>query len=401
MAEETIKSKETEKEYSLFNRFRSNILKEKTSEVELPREYLCNQDLVVLRFGALIVIIVNIFWLVMDAVKGGTMNLLHGAVPIVLAIQFSLSIATIIASFKKEKMSLKSKEILIFLFHLSVFLLVTILRVTKNITIVENGAVNPYNGISISSYMLIAVALAPLPSRWESVALFLSSLFILGLPSFLPGAEAYSLLGNSILQGTLLLIYFIFRKLYLRLGEAFCSMAKTGNKLTYTSYVDPLTGLLNRRALDKYLENLKSGSVKEVGIFFFDVDDFKKYNDAYTHIKGDQVLQSVGNAVVEAFKNEPAYVFRYGGEEFVLIFENADEESMVIIGERIRQVVHDVAIPRNDIEGTSIVTVTVGCALENTDSADKDLISAADNALYEGKTGTKDCVFFAKQMRLI
>lgn len=384
----------------LFGRFREQVLGDKFPDIVSPSEHLCLQDYKILRIGTVILIALNAFWLFVDALDGGALNLLRGPASVTITLVIFASVIVLAESVRQEKhgiRSVRSAEALLLFYHLCIIAAVTVLKVTKNVTIVENDAVSRYNSIPISAYQLIVVAVTPLPSRRSSLILFFCNLASLLLPIYLLGSEAYSITQNTVFHFSIVIIYASFLKISVELGSTFARVQQTDRVLAYTSYMDSLTGLLNRRAFNEYQMKLeRSDSGESVGVFFYDIDSFKSYNDSYTHSQGDKVLETVSTAVAYEFRNDNAYLFRYGGEEFVLITENADEASVRRDGERIRSAVRRAAIHRDDLAGFDIITVTVGCSLENASAARRDLINAADTALYEGKAGTKDCVVFRR-----
>lgn len=391
---------DTEKGRRLFESFQHNVLQDKNQEIESPQAYLCRQNFRILRIGSITVIVLNLFWFIMDLVNGGALNLSHGVALVAILLLVLSSLFIFFNAGKQLKLnaiSAKSAESILLLYDLCIFAAVTILKITKNMTIVENNSVSRYNSISISTYLLIVVAITPLPSIKASLILLLTNMVSLFIPLLMPCSDAYPLTQSLIFHFSIVAIYLSFRNISSELGSNIASVRRNSNILAYTSYVDPLTGLLSRRAFDEYQKRLASNNViKNIGVFFYDIDNFKSYNDTYTHLEGDKVLEKISCAIAKAFENSNAYIFRYGGEEFVLITENTDEKSIYTDGERIRTAVHEAAIPRNDLQGLHIVTVTVGCSMEHRSAARKDIIGMADTALYHGKSGTKDCVIFIK-----
>jgi len=116
-----------------------------------------------------------------------------------------------------------------------------------------------------------------------------------------------------------------------------------------------------------------------MSFMMIDVDEFKSYNDSFGHTEGDKALQIVGICLKETLRGADVAA-RYGGEEFSILLPQTASEEAATIGERIRERVAQTRFPNRQI------TISIGvasCSL-NLNSA-RDLISAADKALYEAK----------------
>lgn len=148
------------------------------------------------------------------------------------------------------------------------------------------------------------------------------------------------------------------------------------------SVTDPLTGLLNRRYLEERIaeEIVRSKRHRfSLSMMMLDVDDFKAYNDKFGHPAGDTALRIVAEILKETLRGADVAA-RYGGEEFAILLPQTSAEEAAQIGERIRK-----RIEKTEF-GQRNVTVSIGIAScsNEVDSA-KDLISAADVALYSAK----------------
>ncbi len=146
--------------------------------------------------------------------------------------------------------------------------------------------------------------------------------------------------------------------------------------------LDGLTGVPNRRSVDRALERLL-GRGAFFGVLFVDVDHFKRINDNFGHEVGDKVLKAVAAKLRESIGVDD-FCGRYGGEEFVVALPRAGVTEAESVGERIRSKMERSAMP---VEGT--VTVSVGVAVFDPSRPDPDvetLLSRADAALYQAKT---------------
>lgn len=162
----------------------------------------------------------------------------------------------------------------------------------------------------------------------------------------------------------------------------------------YLSLTDALTGLYNRRHFNAELEREFMRSKRYGGnlcIAIIDIDFFKKINDTYGHICGDYVLKEVAYLMLENFRKTDM-VFRYGGEEFVVIMTETSLENSLIPLERLRK-----TIENNNFtyKGEKIkVTISIGAEINHTESPDE-FLNNADKALYQAKqSGRNKTVLF-------
>lgn len=151
---------------------------------------------------------------------------------------------------------------------------------------------------------------------------------------------------------------------------------------------DPLTGLYNRRSMDIFLSQAVETD-SNFALIMCDIDDFKKVNDTYGHDFGDVVLKGVASITVEQVKGQ-GYVCRWGGEEILILLNNASEESSFRIAENIRRNVANRVFDLN--EKWIHCSLTLGIALHNNKEAVEDTITRADYNLYCGKRNGKNAV---------
>lgn len=151
---------------------------------------------------------------------------------------------------------------------------------------------------------------------------------------------------------------------------------------------DNLSGVLNRACIFEYINYLIANK-KTFSLFELDIDNFKFVNDTFGHLVGDKVIVSVANLLVEIFGNK-GIVGRYGGDEFVIIFEgNIDYDYVWECGHKITTSINDYKF--KELNGKK-VTVTCGIARFPTDGKDlTELFETADKAMYRGKTKGRDC----------
>ena len=159
-----------------------------------------------------------------------------------------------------------------------------------------------------------------------------------------------------------------------------------------TAMKDPVTGVNNRVAMDSYLAQKLSEFHRHgtaLSLIMFDVDWFKGINDEFGHLAGDRVLATVAGNMIQCTRSSDS-VFRYGGEEFVVILSSTDAAGAQLLAERIRT-----RIGAEDIElGESNCRVTVSGGVSTAREGDTvdSLLARADAMLYEAKRGGRDRV---------
>lgn len=161
---------------------------------------------------------------------------------------------------------------------------------------------------------------------------------------------------------------------------------------------DPLTGLYNRRYLEEMLEREIRRAVRaeqSLGILMLDLDHFKRFNDTYGHDAGDAVLRETGWFLAKSIRAEDI-VCRFGGEEFVVILPTADLEAARSRAERIRSKLRELTVLHQG-QSVGVITVSVGvAALPTHGTSAKELVQAADAALYRAKREGRDRVITAQ-----
>jgi diguanylate cyclase (GGDEF)-like protein len=135
-------------------------------------------------------------------------------------------------------------------------------------------------------------------------------------------------------------------------------------------------------------------SKQPLSLIMLDVDHFKDYNDHYGHLTGDGCLQHVATAITESVKRAQDMVCRFGGEEFVVLLPETDQQGAEVLAEKIRKTVEDLAIAHTKSSAAECVTISLGIASLNPadNSSPRDLIQIADDALYKAKNNGRNCV---------
>ena len=154
---------------------------------------------------------------------------------------------------------------------------------------------------------------------------------------------------------------------------------------TQSALRDPLTGAGNRVAMEQTLQreiDMSRRHVQPLSVLMLDIDHFKRVNDDHGHGAGDEVLRAIAASIKAQLRNVDM-VFRYGGEEFLILLSNTGREAAAMVGERLRQATQS---EEYFADGQLIeITVSLGCStLLPGESADS-LLRRADSALYVAK----------------
>ncbi len=153
--------------------------------------------------------------------------------------------------------------------------------------------------------------------------------------------------------------------------------------------VDGLTGVANRREFDRTLEREWQRAIRDrtpISLLLLDVDRFKRFNDLYGHLAGDECLRFIAHFAKTSFHRTTDLLARYGGEEFVAVLPNTLTADALALAESIRTLVADHQMPHHGAEA-GIVTISIGVATITPAIGDpgSTLIEAADAALYRAK----------------
>lgn len=171
------------------------------------------------------------------------------------------------------------------------------------------------------------------------------------------------------------------------------------DELRLLSEVDTLTGLANRRSIDRRLPEIAEGSVmadEVIGVMMIDVDHFKRFNDLWGHQAGDRCLVEVARAAGDQIRRNGDLIGRFGGEEFVAVLPGTGLEGTLRVAERIRAAVAGRLVATT--AGHKRVTVSIGCAagVVLPGRTIDDLLRAADQQLYAAKAAGRNRVFPAR-----
>lgn len=177
------------------------------------------------------------------------------------------------------------------------------------------------------------------------------------------------------------------------------ALALANRQLTQLAGEDPLTGLGNRRSFEEALDRawgLARRQRQSLALAMVDVDHFKAYNDGFGHPAGDGCLRAVAQQLRDGLRRQGDSVFRFGGEEFVLLLPDTAADQALHCCELLRRQLEDQAMPHP----LGVVTISVGVAasrLEGEDDGATDLLARADAALYRAKREGRNRAMLAEE----
>ena len=160
---------------------------------------------------------------------------------------------------------------------------------------------------------------------------------------------------------------------------------------------DGLTSVHNRRSFDEQINRLWRSAQRlkqPLGLLMIDIDHFKRYNDCFGHLQGDQCLQTVANVLETSCKRPEDFVARYGGEEFAILLPYTSSTDCYHVARRIQKNMAKLALDHPMALETGIVTLSIGCCsmIPQPDKKVQDLIFEADQFLYSAKENGRNRV---------
>jgi diguanylate cyclase (GGDEF)-like protein len=252
----------------------------------------------------------------------------------------------------------------------------------------------------LSNYLYLRLAVA------GAVVLTFDQIFFYGGLRMLTGAPVSVLVGGWLAKMAAVTIYAVLVGCYLRWCERSTASGQSSRRLsdvfdtlTYRERYedllartgrDALTGALDRGRLETKGRGVIEDailSVRTVSLLLVDIDHFKNFNDRYGHAAGDEALRRIAREIMATVRASD-HVFRFGGEEFVLICDALSAGQALALGERIRR---QIAASGND--PASQLTVSIGIATSSENAFDYDaLFKLADQRLYQAKAAGRNCV---------
>lgn len=206
------------------------------------------------------------------------------------------------------------------------------------------------------------------------------------------GLYGIVVLGHKVVGGE----YSDLERMYVDRLTRFLAVGIQNEMHHHSSITDPKTGLYNHEFFIRRLDEEKARCARHgnsAAVLMLDVDHFKRFNDSYGHMAGDEALESLAATLKSAMRTGDA-VARFGGEEFCVLAVDCDEQGAMELAERIRESVESMRIVHENTNNLSI-TVSIGVRMLDHRLEAKRLIDDADKALYSSKaSGRNRSTFF-------
>ncbi|MFY1052863.1 diguanylate cyclase domain-containing protein [Ectopseudomonas khazarica] len=168
-----------------------------------------------------------------------------------------------------------------------------------------------------------------------------------------------------------------------------------GDYLRQMALIDGLTSILNRRGFDERFDAARAQAQREqkpLSLLMIDVDYFKRYNDQYGHLRGDQCLRDVAQALANTLNRPYDLVARFGGEEFAALLPDTDEAGARQVAERLQEAIKRLAIEHRSSDVATVLTLSIGSATlpPNAGASVEQHLNWADEQLYRAKAEGRD-----------
>ena len=171
------------------------------------------------------------------------------------------------------------------------------------------------------------------------------------------------------------------------------TLKRQADLLRSMAYLDGLTGIYNRRYFDDLLQNQLAQHRRKhspLAILLVDIDHFKKFNDTFGHLTGDDALRKVAKALKRSCSRPGDVVARYGGEEFVVLLADTDANGAVSVAKKMLKNVTELAITHPH-SATGSVSISIGIAIaDKADAYSAEVIERADQQLYLSKQRSRN-----------
>ena len=254
---------------------------------------------------------------------------------------------------------------------------------------------------SLAFLFLMVLAFSPSTFLIDNIILFVLSFtgITLALFVFSDGSDFWY--RYYLVLTVFLFIALVFRSIQVRSTIYQVKEHEMHEVLKIQTYTDTLTCALNRRALEEVLFDNFDGwknNGENVALIMFDIDNFKEYNDNFSHLTGDEVLKRVASMASQLCNKNMPNIFRYGGDEFFMIMVGSDRLDILT---KSLDLLHSAAKLKMRRSKTEEVYLTISIGVEmlnNKIDSPAEFISAVDQALYLAKNSGKACVAFEKKI---
>jgi len=297
---------------------------------------------------------------------------------------------------------------------LSLMLLMNGVMIAYGILAVAAGGSNYERFLICIMYVnTIAIVVFNVGHVWSLCLMVCSTGMFFGFEIFNPAINLKEAIGTSVFFAMGIYAAAVARKTQSILGQkAFllslrnqyrsAALERANHQLEILATCDPLTGLGNRRSATDLIEKLwRDLTIPKACIAFImaDIDWFKRLNDTAGHAAGDECIRRVAKTIEESVRSGEDTVFRYGGEEFLIVLVHASPDLAWTIAERIRSAVEALAIDNPGIDPAddcaSVVTISLGVAFAHEAATPDTVAKWADDALYDAKRCGRNTVFLS------
>ncbi|HMV40933.1 MAG TPA: PAS domain S-box protein [Leptospiraceae bacterium] len=172
-------------------------------------------------------------------------------------------------------------------------------------------------------------------------------------------------------------------------------------ELEKLSNTDDLTKIGNRRYFQKTFDKECARARRNnhpLSIILIDIDDFKKYNDYFGHLKGDECLKTVATTISGLARRAADVTARWGGEEFIVLLPETNLTEAIIVAENIRKTIQSLQIPHPNARAANVVTLSLGIASWESEPP-HEFIARADQALYHAKSNGRNRIEIAEELK--
>lgn len=184
-----------------------------------------------------------------------------------------------------------------------------------------------------------------------------------------------------------------------KLVQSAMLLKKANNRLNYLSLTDRLTGIANRRAFElRYTQEWHAAeqNYSFLSVMMIDIDLFKHFNDEFGHIAGDRCLRKIAGYLDEILTRDKDEIFRYGGEEFIVILPETKKAKAIKIADKLCKGILTLKIPHSSTCDFDFMSISIGVSsVQVSKSFDRSqFIKISDEALYEAKNKGRNCVVY-------
>ena len=246
---------------------------------------------------------------------------------------------------------------------------------------------NPEYHDMITPISIVVAAIASGSAASLSVKHTLTQLYLatIVLPSIIASLASEE---HRYLSFMMLLLWFYFFFLVRRFHTEYSRAFHIEKKLEALNITDSLTGIYNRQYFDNSLDaqwEMASRAQSNISILFLDLDFFKKVNDLYGHLIGDQALCHAAKIFQDVTKRKSDMLARYGGEEFAIILPSTPHKDAIAFAESIRSQLEDHPLETEGLRLNLTVSIGVNTTIPENDMNYLSFLDNADKALYQAK----------------